>query len=54
MKKGQTRGAKAGFFASLMGNSKTDSSGEVSTEKVTGRFKAVIEVESKPARELYK
>jgi len=53
MKKGQTRGAKAGFWAALTNNVKTDASGEVSTEKVTGRFKALIEVESKPAKELY-
>lgn len=53
MKKGQTRGAKASFWATLTNTANTDSSGEVSTEKVTGRFKAVIEVESKEDREQY-
>jgi hypothetical protein len=53
LKRGQTRGAKAGLFASLTGSVKKDASGEVSTEKVVGKFKAVIEVETKLAKQQY-
>jgi len=53
IKKGQTRGAKAGFFASLMNEVKEDESGQVSTEELMGKFKAVIEVEVKEEKEKY-
>jgi len=53
LKRGQTRGAKAGLWASLTGSVKKDASGEVSTEKIVGKFKAVIEVETKEARAEY-
>lgn len=53
LKKGQSRGAKAGLWASLTGKVKKDASGEVSTVKNTGKFKAVIEVETAQAREAY-
>ena len=51
--KGQTRGAKAGFWASLTNNVKTDDSGEVSTVQKMGKFKAVIEVEGREDKKAY-
>jgi uncharacterized protein YjaG (DUF416 family) len=53
IKRGQTRGNKAGFWASLLGSIKTDESGEVSSEQVTGKFKALIEVENKESKQKY-
>lgn len=47
LKRGQTRGAKVSFWAALTNNVKHDASGEASSEKVVGRFKAVIEVEGR-------
>ena len=34
------------MFANLLGSIKTDESGQVSSEQVTGKFKGIIEVES--------
>ena len=51
--RGQSRGAKAGLFASLFGEVKEDESGEVSTMELMGKFKAVIEVEVKEEKEEY-
>ena len=51
IKRGQTRGAKAGFWASLMNEVKEDESGQVSTEELMGKFKAVIEVEVKEEKD---
>lgn len=51
--RGQTRGAKAGFWASLMNEVKEDESGQVSTTELMGKFKAVIEVEVKEEKEKY-
>jgi hypothetical protein len=53
LKKGQSRGAKAGFWASMTNNVKTDASGEVDTTKITGTFKAVIDVDTEEDRETY-
>ena len=53
IKRGQTRGAKAGFWASLMNEVKEDESGQVSTEELMGKFKAVIEVEVKEEKDEY-
>lgn len=53
IKRGQTRGASAGFWASLMNEVKEDESGQVSTEELMGKFKAVIEVEVKEEKEEY-
>jgi hypothetical protein len=53
MKRGQTRGAKVNFWKRITNAYKTDASGEISTEKVVGRFKAVIEVESKESKKQY-
>ena len=53
LKRGQTRGAKASFFKRIFNEYKTDGSGEISTEKLVGKFKAVIEVEQKEARKEY-
>lgn len=51
--RGQTRGAKAGFWASLMNEVKEDESGQVATTELMGKFKAVIEVEVKEEKEKY-
>lgn len=53
MKRGKSRGAKASFWQSIRNNYKTDASGSVSTEKVVGRFKAVIEVEDREFKKAY-
>jgi len=53
LKRGQSRGAKVSIWKQLTGAVKHDASGEASTEKVVGRFKAVIEVEAKPDRAEY-
>lgn len=53
IKRGQTRGAKAGMWASLMNEVKEDESGQVSTEELMGKFKAVIEVEVISEKEQY-
>lgn len=53
IKRGQSRGAKASLWASLMNEVKEDESGEVSTLELVGKFKAVIEVEVKEEKELY-
>ena len=53
IKRGQSRGASAGLWASLMGEVKEDASGQVSTEELMGKFKAVIEVEVKEEKEKY-
>ena len=53
IKRGQTRGAKAGLLASLFNEVKEDESGQVSTEELMGKFKAVIEVEVKEEKEAY-
>ena len=51
--RGQSRGAKAGLFASLFGEVKEDESGQVDTTEVMGKFKAVIEVEVRKEKEEY-
>lgn len=51
--RGQTRGAKVNAWKRVTGNFATDQSGNVSTEKRVGKFKAVIEVESRKARKEY-
>ena len=51
IKRGQSRGAKAGLLASLFNEVKQDESGQVSTEEVMGKFKAVIEVEVREEKE---
>lgn len=51
--RGQSRGAKASFWASLMNEVKEDESGQVSTMELMGKFKAVIEVEVKEEKEEY-
>jgi hypothetical protein len=51
--RGQSRGAKAGLWASLMNEVKEDESGQVSTIELMGKFKAVIEVEVKEEKEAY-
>ena len=51
--RGQSRGAKAGLFASLFGEVKEDESGQVDTTEVMGKFKAVIEVEVRQEKEEY-
>jgi hypothetical protein len=48
LKKGQSRGASGGLFSS-----NKDASGQVSTEKICGIFKGVIEVENKEDKEAY-
>lgn len=53
IKRGQTRGASAGVFASLFNEVKEDESGQVSTEELMGKFKAVIEVEVKEDKDTY-
>lgn len=53
IKRGQSRGAKKGFWAAMTNSVKTDESGEVSNEQSMGRFKAVIEVEAKEDRKAY-
>ena len=53
IKRGQSRGAKAGLLASLFNEVKEDESGQVSTEEIMGKFKAVIEVEVKEEKEQY-
>lgn len=53
IKRGQTRGAKAGLWASLMNEVKEDESGQVSTDELMGKFKAVIEVEVISEKEQY-
>lgn len=53
LKRGKSRGAKASFWQSIRNNYKTDASGSVSTEKVVGRFKAVIEVEDREFKKSY-
>jgi hypothetical protein len=53
LKRGQSRGASVSFWAKLTNNVKHDGSGEASTEKIVGRFKAVIEVEGKEERKAY-
>ena len=54
LKRGQTRGASKGIWASITGNYKEDESGQVNTEQIVGRFKAVIEVEIKEEKKEYK
>jgi len=51
--RGQTRGAKKGFMSSLFGGVKEDASGETSTTKNMGRFKAMIDVETKADKHEY-
>lgn len=51
--RGQTRGAKKSMMSSLFGGGKEDASGEVSTIKKMGRFKSMIEVETKADKEKY-
>ena len=53
IKRGQTRGAKASFWASLTNSVKQDASGSFSNEQVMGKFKAVIEVEVKEEKDKY-
>lgn len=53
IKRGQSRGAKASVWASLFNEVKEDESGQVSTEELMGKFKAVIEVEVKEEKEEY-
>lgn len=53
LRRGQTRGAKVGFWKKLTNNYKTDKSGQASDEKVVGRFKAIIEVEGREERKEY-
>ena len=50
IKRGQNRGAKSSFWKALTNNVKQDASGEVSTEQIVGKFKAVIQVEARQAR----
>lgn len=47
LKRGQSRGAKVSAFKSLFGKVKHDASGEADTTQITGRFKAVVEVEGR-------
>lgn len=51
--RGQSRGAKAGLFASIFNEVKEDESGQVDTTEVMGKFKAVIEVEVRKEKEEY-
>lgn len=51
--RGQTRGAKASWWKRITNQYKTDGSGQVDTTKKVGKFKAIIEVESKTARAEY-
>ena len=53
LKLGQSRGAKVSMWKNLFGGVKHDASGEATTERVTGRFKAIIEVEAKEDRKEY-
>lgn len=53
VKRGQTRGAKVSFWKRITNNYKTDASGQVDTQKSVGRFKAIIEVESKDEKKEY-
>ena len=51
--RGQSRGAKAGLFASIFNEVKEDESGQVDTTEVMGKFKAVIEAEVRKEKEEY-
>ena len=51
--RGQTRGNKKNLMQSLFGGAKEDASGEVSTTKNMGRFKAMIDVETKADKHKY-
>jgi hypothetical protein len=53
LKRGQSRGASVSIWAKLTNKVKTDESGEATSEKVVGRFKAVIEVEDKIKKAIY-
>jgi N12 class adenine-specific DNA methylase len=50
---GQTRGASAGFF-SFFKQIKTDASGQVSTVKNMGKFKAVIHCQTQEDKQAYR
>ena len=54
LKRGQSRGIKKGGMMSMFKSKKQDASGQVSTEKVVGFFKGIIEVESKEDKINYK
>jgi len=41
------------FWKRITNDYKTDASGQVNTEKIVGKFKAIIEVEAKDARKSY-
>jgi hypothetical protein len=51
LKKGQTRGGKKSLFS--LGDGKQDASGQVDTTKVTGRFKAIINIQLKNEKATY-
>lgn len=53
LKRGQSRGASVSIWAKLTNQVRTDASGQATTEKVVGRFKAVIEVEDKEKKAAY-
>ena len=53
LKRGQSRGAKVSAWKSLFGGVKHDASGEADTTQITGRFKAVIEVEGREDKREY-
>jgi hypothetical protein len=53
LKRGQSRGTDASFFERITNKFKTDASGAVTNEKVTGKFKAVIKVESMEEKSAY-
>lgn len=54
LKRGQTRGLERGGFFNLFRNQKLDASGQLSTEKIVGFFKGVIDVESIEAKSKYR
>lgn len=53
LKRGQSRGASVSIWAKLTNKVKTDDSGQASSEKIVGRFKAVIEVEDREKKAIY-
>jgi len=53
LKRGQSRGASVSIWAKMTNKVKTDASGEATSEKVVGRFKAVIEVEDREKKAAY-
>jgi C2 domain len=52
LKRGQTRGASKSFFS--FGSKKEDASGAVSTEQIVGKFKCLIDIDSKKDKEEHK